>query len=106
MCPGLATALECGRSLGEGWPQPRVVSGPGRVATRDIVGDGQSGLLMGSDGARLKAMAFRAGDTPLGLALASAQGRWCFVAGRVKRDDWGRTPAAELHLDDLAWADA
>ena len=39
------------------------------------------------------------------LLDSGAQGRWCFVAGRVARDDWGRTPAAELHLDDLAWVE-
>ena len=106
VCVDLADSLDAAGPYGQGWPAPRVASGPWRVAKCDIVGDNHvRAVLMGGDGARLKAMAFRAGDTPLGLALASAQGRWCFVAGRVQRDDWGRTPAAELHLDDLAWVD-
>ena len=106
VCLDLTEILDAAGPYGQGWPAPRVASGPWRVAKVDIVGDNHvRAILSGGDGARLKAMAFRHGDTPLGLALASAEGRWCFVSGRVQRDDWGRTPAAELHLDDLAWAD-
>jgi single-stranded-DNA-specific exonuclease len=106
VCVELTEVLDAAGPYGQGWPAPRVASGPWRVAKVDIVGDNHvRAILMGGDGARIKAMAFRSGDTPLGLALASADGRWCFVSGRVQRDDWGRTPAAELHLDDLAWID-
>ncbi|QYE33833.1 single-stranded-DNA-specific exonuclease RecJ [Polymorphobacter sp. PAMC 29334] len=106
VCIELTEVLDVGGPYGQGWPAPRVASGPWRVAKVDIVGDNHvRAILTGGDGARIKAMAFRSGDTPLGLALASAAGRWCFVSGRVQRDDWGRTPAAELHLDDLAWVD-
>ncbi|MBV8971338.1 MAG: single-stranded-DNA-specific exonuclease RecJ [Sphingomonadaceae bacterium] len=107
VCVDLADALETAGPYGQGWPQPRIASGPWRVAACDVVGEHHvRAILMGQDGARLKAMAFRAADTPLGTALAGAVGRWCVVAGRVRRDEWGRTPAAELHLDDLAWVDA
>ncbi len=106
VCVDLTAALDAAGPYGQGWPHPRVASGPWRVAKVDTVGDNHvRAILMGGDGARLKAMAFRAADTPLGAALAGADGRWCFVAGRVARDDWGRTPAAELHLDDLAWVE-
>ncbi len=106
VCVDLADALDAAGPYGQGWPHPRVASGPWRVAKADAVGDNHvRAILVGGDGARVKAMAFRHGDTPLGAALAGAVGRWCVVAGRVQRDDWGRTPAAELHLDDLAWVD-
>jgi single-stranded-DNA-specific exonuclease len=111
VCIELAELLDAAGPYGQGWPHPRVASGPWRVAKCDIVGENHvRAILMGGDGARLKAMAFRGRDTPLGLALAGAAsgpggGRWCFVTGRVARDDWGRTPSAELHLDDLAWVD-
>jgi len=106
VCVELAEALAAAGPYGQGWPAPRVASGPWRVAKCDVVGENHvRAILMGADGARLKAMAFRARDTPLGAALAGHDGRWCFVSGRVARDDWGRSPAAELHLDDLAWAD-
>ena len=42
----------------------------------------------------------------LGEALLAAPGhRKLWIAGRIKRDDWGDRPAAELHLEDAAWAD-
>jgi single-stranded-DNA-specific exonuclease len=45
-------------------------------------------------------------DGPLGAAiLAAPPHRRLWIAGRVKRDDWSGRPAAELHLDDAAWAD-
>jgi len=111
VCIELAELLDAAGPYGQGWPHPRVASGPWRVAKCDIVGENHvRAILMGGDGARLKAMLFRGRDTPLGLALAGAasgpdSGRWCFVTGRVARDDWGRTPSAELHVDDLAWVE-
>ena len=102
----LADALDAAGPYGQGWAHPRVASGPWVVVKCDIVGEVHvRAILAGADGARLKVMAFRSADTPLGLALLGAGQRPLYIAGRVKRDDWGRTPAAELHLDDLAWAD-
>ena len=37
------------------------------------------------------------------LNAAAASGLW--LAGRAKIDDWGQIPAAELHVEDAAWAD-
>jgi single-stranded-DNA-specific exonuclease len=37
--------------------------------------------------------------------LHRSQGRRFHLAGRVKLDDWGPRPAAELHLEDAAFAD-
>ena len=106
VCVELADTLDAAGPYGQGWAHPRVASGPWVVVKCDIVGEVHvRAVLAGADGARLKVMAFRSGDTPLGLALLGAGQRPLFIAGRVKRDDWGRTPAAELHLDDLAWAD-
>jgi single-stranded-DNA-specific exonuclease len=50
-------------------------------------------------------MAFRAADTPLGAALLGAGSqRRLWLAGRAKLDDWGARPAADLHVEDAAWA--
>jgi len=62
-------------------------------------------IVAGDDGARFKAIAFRSAETELGQALLHARGRKLWLAGRAKRDDWGSRPAAELHLEDAAWAD-
>lgn len=105
--PDLVTALEMGGPYGMGWPSPRVAIGPVRAVRVDVVGNGHvRAIVAGDDGRSLKAMAFRAVDTPLGAALlGAASHRRLWLAGRAKIDDWAQRPAAELHLDDAAWAD-
>jgi single-stranded-DNA-specific exonuclease len=107
VCPDLVTSLDAGGPYGMGWPQPRVVAGPVRLVKVDIVGNGHvRAIVAGDDGRSIKAMAFRAADTALGLALlGAAPHRRLWIAGRARIDDWGSSPAAELHLDDAAWAD-
>lgn len=104
--PELVAALEAGGPYGTGWPAPRIVIGPVRTIKVDVVGNGHvRAIVAGDDGRSLKAMAFRAADTPLGQALLGAgPSRRLWLAGRAKLDDWGSRPAAELHLDDAAWA--
>jgi single-stranded-DNA-specific exonuclease len=60
----------------------------------------------GDDGRRIKAIAFRMAESPLGEAmLAAPPQRKLWVAGRVRRDEYGDRIAAELHLEDAAWCD-
>ena len=105
--PGLVDALEAGGPYGMGWPAPRVAAGPVRIVKADVVGNGHVRAIMsGDDGASLKTVAFRAADGALGQALLGAsRDRRLWIAGRAKIDDWASRPAAELHLDDAAWAD-
>ena len=105
--PGLCETMEAGGPYGMGWPAPRVAAGPFRVVRVDVVGNGHvRAIVAGDDGRSLKAMAFRAADTALGQMLLSApRDRRFWLAGRPKVDDWASRPAAELHLDDAAWAD-
>jgi single-stranded-DNA-specific exonuclease len=106
VCVELAEALDGAGPYGAGWPQPRVAAGPCTIVKCDVVGTGHVRVILsGADGARIKAVAFRHADSALGAALANARGRRLYVAGRIKRDDWGSRPSAELHLDDAAWAD-
>lgn len=103
----LVAAMEAGGPYGMGWPAPRVVAGPVRVVKADVVGNGHvRAIVSGDDGRTLKTVAFRQADTALGQALLGAPPhRRLWVAGRAKIDDWSSRPAAELHLDDAAWAD-
>ena len=105
--PGLCETMEAGGPYGMGWPAPRVAAGPFRIIRVDVVGNGHvRAIVAGDDGRSLKAMAFRSADTLLGQTLLQApRDRKLWLAGRPKVDDWGSRPAAELHLDDAAWAD-
>ncbi len=106
--PALVEALDVGGPYGMGWPAPRIAAGPMRVIKADIVGSGGHvrAVMAGDDGRSLKTVAFRSNESPLGQALLGApRDRKLWVAGRAKIDDWGARPAAELHLDDAAWAD-
>ncbi|WP_422059501.1 single-stranded-DNA-specific exonuclease RecJ [Sphingopyxis sp.] len=99
-------AIESAGPYGAGWPAPRVATGPVRIVESGIVGTDHLRLIVaGEDGGRFKAIAFRNAETELGQTLLNARGRKLWLAGRAKRDDWGSRPAAELHLEDAAWAD-
>ncbi len=105
--PALVEALEAGGPYGMGWPAPRIAAGPMRVIKADIVGTNHVRAVMaGDDGRSLKTVAFRHSETELGQAILGAgRDRRLWVAGRAKIDDWGSRPAAELHVDDLAFID-
>lgn len=105
--PAFIEAMEGAGPYGMGWPGPRIVTGPVRVIKCDIVGkDHVRAIVGGDDGASFKAMAFRQGETALGQMLMHGErGRKYWLAGRAKIDDWGPTPKAELHIDDIAFAD-
>jgi single-stranded-DNA-specific exonuclease len=107
ICPDLCDALEAGGPYGAGWPGPRVAAGPVRIVKADVVGTGHLRLIVaGDDGKRIKAIAFRMAETPLGEALLAAPPhRKLWVAGRIRRDEYGDRVSAELHLEDAAWAD-
>lgn len=102
-----ADAIAAGGPYGHGWPQVRVVTGPVRALKVDIVGADHVRLIAGGDDGRsFKAIAFRSAETSLGQALlATGRDRRLWLAGRVKRDDWSGRGAAELLLDDAAYAD-
>jgi single-stranded-DNA-specific exonuclease len=106
--PALVEALEAGGPYGAGWPGPRVAAGRVRVVKADVVGTGGHvrAIVAGEDGRSIKAMAFGSADTALGQALLGAGStRTLWLAGRARIDDWAQRPAAELHVDDAAWAD-
>ncbi|HMO75334.1 MAG TPA: single-stranded-DNA-specific exonuclease RecJ [Sphingopyxis sp.] len=100
-------AIESAGPYGAGWPAPRVATGPVRIVESGVVGTDHVRLIVaGDDGARFKAIAFRSAETELGQTLLHTRGsRKLWLAGRAKRDDWGSRPAAELHVEDAAWAD-
>lgn len=105
--PDLVERLEEAGPYGVGWPGPKIAVGPCHLIKADIVGTDHLRLIVGGpDGGSFKAIAFRSAETEMGQALLhGAKGRRVWLAGRAKIDDWGARPAAELHLEDAAWAD-
>jgi single-stranded-DNA-specific exonuclease len=107
LTPQLIEAMEAAGPFGMGWPGPKVAVGPLRIVKADIVGTNHLRLIVrGEDGASFKAIAFRAVDSEMGQALLMhGKDRRVWLAGRAKIDDWASRPAAELHIEDAAWAD-
>ena len=102
----LCDAMDAAGPYGAGWPAPRVAAGPARLIKVGIVGNGHvRGIACGDDGRSFKLIAFRAAETPLGQAMLSAapDRRW-WLAGTIKRDEWNGGNAAEMHLEDAAFA--
>jgi single-stranded-DNA-specific exonuclease len=107
LTPDLVGALDAAGPFGMGWPGPRIALGPLRMIKADIVGANHLRMIVGGlDGGSFKAIAFRAVESEMGQALLhGSKGRRFWLAGRPKLDDWGSRPAAELHVEDAAWAD-
>ncbi len=105
---GLIDHLDALAPFGAANPEPRFAF-PGLVVAHvEPVGPvGQGGhlrcTLADSLGpARLKAIAFRVAETPLGQFLAAARGRAIHVAGHLRRDDYRGGDAVQLIIDDAA----
>jgi single-stranded-DNA-specific exonuclease len=107
LVPPLIETLESAGPFGVGWPGPRVAVGPVRLVKADVVGTDHVRLIVrGDDGASFKAIAFRAAQGEMGQALLHrSRDRKLWLAGRARIDDWSNRPAAELHVEDAAWAD-
>ena len=107
LTPELVDTLEAAGPYGVGWPAPRVAVGPVRIVKADIVGKDHLRLVAsGNDGKSFKAIAFRAAETEMAQTLLHrSNGRRFHLAGRARIDDWGSRPAAELQLEDAAFAD-
>ncbi|MFN4019041.1 MAG: single-stranded-DNA-specific exonuclease RecJ [Erythrobacter sp.] len=107
LTPQLVETLEAAGPYGVGWPAPRIAVGPVRIVKADIVGKDHLRLIAsGNDGKSVKAIAFRAAETEMAQTLLHrSAGRRFHLAGRARIDDWGSRPAAELQLDDAAFAD-
>ncbi|MGB0696749.1 MAG: single-stranded-DNA-specific exonuclease RecJ [Rhodospirillaceae bacterium] len=100
----LVEALEQAGPFGSGNPDPRFALADVRIAKADVVGMGHiRAFLSGPDGGRLKAMAFKAADEEMGLALLAARREdRLHVAGTLRVDRWGGREEALLVIDDVA----
>ena len=95
--------IERAGPYGPGNPGPRFALTSVRIAYSRIVGENHVKItLADASGARMKAIAFRAMDTPLGDALFGAGNRLLHVAGTLKPDTWTGGEALEMQIEDAA----
>lgn len=99
----LADLVQRAGPFGPGNPEPVFALTNIRVESVKIVGKGHAACgLMSDTGERVRAIAFRAADTPLHELLKS--GKRLHVAGKVRADSWRSGEAAQLQISDAALA--
>lgn len=86
---------------GAGNPEPRFAVPSVRVVRADIVGNAHVRcILAGEDGGRLKGIAFRAAESPLGAVLLDKGAGLLHIAGRLSADDWQGRREVQLTIED------
>jgi len=99
----LLQRLDACAPFGMGNPAPRFAFPAVRVTRADVVGQNHVRCqVTDSEGARLKAIAFRALDGPLGDALLNSGGLPVHLAGRLEPDRWRGPDAVQLIIEDAA----
>ncbi len=99
----LVRTLERAGPFGAGNPEPRFAIAGARVVRADVVGERHVRcILAGSDGGRLKGIAFRSLDSELGQALLNARGLPLHVAGYLRADNWRGEMGVQMHIVDAA----
>jgi single-stranded-DNA-specific exonuclease len=99
----LVDALDRVGPYGAGNPEPRFAIPDARIAGAKVVGaDHVRCTLMGADGTRLKAIAFRALDGALGAALLKSGGLPLHLAGKLRLDAWAGGQAVQFIIEDAA----
>jgi single-stranded-DNA-specific exonuclease len=106
--PELFHDIERAGPFGAGNPQPVFAFPAHKARFAEVVGQGgHVRFTLGSDdGARLKAIAFRAADQPLGrLLLAAGNDTPLHIAGTLSIDHWQGREQVQLRVSDAAPAD-
>ena len=98
-------SLEQLAPFGAGNARPRFVFPAARVLKADIVGrDHVRCFIGGEDGGRIKGIAFRSADQPLGQALLRSGGLPMHIAGHLERDSWRGRDEVQFLIEDAAKA--
>ena len=99
----LIELLDRAGPYGAGHPRPTFAVPGHEVTEARTVGRNHVMVrLRGPDGGRLRGIAFRAADSPLGDRLMQSIGTKLHVAGKLERDDYNGRTSAVLHIDDAA----
>ncbi|MSO65475.1 MAG: single-stranded-DNA-specific exonuclease RecJ [Alphaproteobacteria bacterium] len=101
--PELVDLIQAVGPFGAGNAEPRFALAGVKVVKVDVVGEKHvSCVLAGSDGSRLRGIAFRSLENGLGTALLQARGSALHVAGKLRLDTWNGRRQTQLHVDDAA----
>jgi single-stranded-DNA-specific exonuclease len=88
--------------FGPGAPEPLFAAASVQVVEAMALRGGHIRCVLADGaGARLRAVAWRAGDTELGRRLLARDGT-LHVAGRLKPDDWKGRNDVQLEIEDAA----
>ena len=88
---------------GVGNPEPRFVLPAVRIQRPQVVGEQHVRCqLLGSDGRRLKGIAFRGLDSALGEGLLKAGALPLHLAGKLRADSWSGPDAVQFIIEDAA----
>lgn len=99
----LVAVLQRVAPFGTGNPEPRFAVPAARLAWPQVVGANHlSFTLTGADGGRLRAIAFRAMDCPLGPALLAHDGAPFHVAGKLRLNVWKGVESVQMIVEDAA----
>ncbi len=97
-------SMERAGPFGQGRPDPVFAFPAHRIVYADEVGAGHVRLtLQGSDGTRIKAVAFRVAQEPLGQALLAKRGQSGHFVGYLSLDHWQGDARPSLRLIDAAF---
>ncbi len=102
--PEAIGGLDTAGPFGAGAPEPVVALPSHRVVDCGTMGDGHlRATLAGRDGSRIRAVAFRCAEGPLGQGIMAARGRLVHAAGTLTINRWGGGQGRpELRLLDAA----
>ncbi len=99
----LGAALERLAPFGRSNPEPRLWLPSAMLRDVRRIGENHLDCRIGDQhGARLRGVAFRIADLPLGQALLSAEGKSVHLAGRMKIDSWQGKQRVGFQIEDAA----
>ncbi|MGE3770450.1 MAG: single-stranded-DNA-specific exonuclease RecJ [Bdellovibrionales bacterium] len=103
LTPAFFANLQQLSPFGSGNPEPRFALANCKVVFADIVGtDHVRAMLTDNSGQRVKGIAFRSADTPLGQALLAK--KTLHIAGRLTLNTWNGKSDVEIQIEDGAVA--
>jgi single-stranded-DNA-specific exonuclease len=104
--PDFAAMLEKLAPFGAGNAEPRFAFSNVRIAFADLVGEKHVRVqIQGSDGTRLKAIAFRSAENELGRVLMGGRNAPpLHIAGHLRLDSWQGEERVQMTIEDAAIA--